>query len=171
MVSLSRGFPHSNSLEMFLTSVDTAVKVRNTVNTKRTGYSVAGPHSSQICRCPFLNVRTRFVSLLHPLHSGSLVALNKTQSSKLGSWSARLLCRMVSFRRRPDETPVDHWRRRHRTGSCSRRAVWFGSPAALSVAKTPLRWSPCEIKVRLLGPQNAHDSRSGMVAPCAGSTR
>ena len=42
--------------------------------------------------------------------------LTKTQSSKLGSWSARLLCRMVSCRRRPDESLVDHWRRRHRTG-------------------------------------------------------
>ena len=42
--------------------------------------------------------------------------LTKTQSSKLGSWSARLLCRMVSCRRRPDESPVDHWRRWHRTG-------------------------------------------------------
>ena len=30
--------------------------------------------------------------------------LTKTQSSKLGSWSARLLCRMVSCRRRPDES-------------------------------------------------------------------
>ena len=42
--------------------------------------------------------------------------LTKTQSSKLGSWSARLLCRMVSCRRRPDETPAEHWCRRHRKG-------------------------------------------------------
>ena len=42
--------------------------------------------------------------------------LTKTQSSKIGSWSARLLCRTVSYRRRSDESPVDHWRRRHRTG-------------------------------------------------------
>ena len=42
--------------------------------------------------------------------------LTKTQSSKLGSWSARLLCRMVSCKRRPDESPVDYLRRRYRTG-------------------------------------------------------
>ena len=41
--------------------------------------------------------------------------LTKTQSCKLGSWSARLLCRMVSCMRRPDETPVEHWCR-HRKG-------------------------------------------------------
>ena len=36
-------------------SVDTAAKVRNTVNTKRMVFSVAGPQSSQTCRCPCLN--------------------------------------------------------------------------------------------------------------------
>ena len=40
----------------------------------------------------------------------------KTQSGKLGSWSARMLCRMVFCGRRPDETPVEHWCRRHRKG-------------------------------------------------------
>ena len=66
--------------------------------------------------------------------------LTKTQSNKLGSWSARLLCRMVSCRRRPDESPVDHWCP-SQTGTCSRRTVWSGSPATLSFAETPLRWS------------------------------
>ena len=42
--------------------------------------------------------------------------LTKSQSSKLSAWAARLLCRMVSCRRRPDETPVEHWCRRHRKG-------------------------------------------------------
>ena len=56
--------------------------------------------------------------LLPLLHFGWQVAghSREIQSSKLGSWSARLLCRMVSCRRRPDETPVEHWCRRHRKG-------------------------------------------------------
>ena len=81
--------------------------------------------------------------------------LRKTRSCKLGSWSARLLCRMVSCRRRPDESPVDHWRRRHRTGHTL--AEQFGLDL-LSVAETSHRWSCGEAKARLLGPQNAHDS-------------
>ena len=45
---------HSKSVEMLLTSVDTAVKVRSTVNTKRTVYSVAGLHSSTNLSLPIL---------------------------------------------------------------------------------------------------------------------
>ena len=72
--------------------------------------------------------------------------LTKTQSSKLGSWSARLLCRMVSCRRTPDESPVDHWRRRHRTGHAL--AEQFGLDLPRLCLKTPLRWSFGETKVR-----------------------
>ena len=57
---------------------------------------------------------------------------------------------------------MDHWRRRHRTGHALAEQFWSGSPATLSVAETPLRWSRGDTKARLLRPQNAHDLRSGM---------
>ena len=90
-VFLSRGLLRSNSLETSLTSVDTAVKVRNTVNTKRMEYSVVGPQSSRICRCPFFE------------------RVNAFRVSVASSALARLLCCVVCCRRRPDESPVDHW--------------------------------------------------------------
>ena len=116
--SLPCGLQHSNSLEKFLTSVDTAARVRNTVNTKRTDYSVAAPPLLTNLSLPISERMNAFrVSVASSaLWLSGCWTLTETQSSKLGSWSARLLCRMVSCRRRQDETPVDHWRRRHRTG-------------------------------------------------------
>ena len=128
---LSRGLLRSNSLEMFLTSVDTVVKVRNTVNTKRTGPSPTNlslPISERMYAFP-VSVASSALWL-----SGCWTHA-KTLSSKLGSCPARLLCRMVSCRRRPDETPVDHWRRSHRTGHALAEQFGLVLPQLLSVAK------------------------------------
>ena len=80
----------------------------------------------------------------------------KTQTSKLGPWSARQLCRMVSGRRRPYELPVEHW---------------TGSPAALLAATTSFCWSPCAVRIGIFGPQNAHDPRLGVVEIVSFRTR
>ena len=52
--------PWSRSLEFLGNVFDlcghSGKSARNTVDTKRIGYSVVGPQSSPICRCPFLNV-------------------------------------------------------------------------------------------------------------------
>ena len=114
---LSRGLLRSNSLETSLTSVDTAAKVRNTVNTKRMGFFRRWAPILTNVSLPISERRNAFrVSVASSaLWLSGCWTLTKTQSDKLGSWSARLLCRMVYCRRWPDESPVDHWRRRHRT--------------------------------------------------------
>ena len=58
------------------------------------------------------------VSLLRPLHSGSLVAGHSRKHSQaslvLGPPAGCV--EWFPCRRRPDESPVDQWRRRHRKG-------------------------------------------------------
>ena len=55
---------------------------------------------------------------------------------------------------------------RYRTGHALAEQLFWISRNSVCCKKT-LRWSRGETKARLLGPQNAHDSRSGMVAPHA----
>ena len=173
MVCLSRGLLRSNALETSLTSVDTAAKVRNPVNTKRTGFSVAGPQSSRILSLPISERMNAFRVSVAFLCTLALWLLDAHQNTVKQAW---FLVRpfVVSYgflQTQARRISCGSLASPSQNGTCSRRTVWSGSPATLSVAETPLRWSRGDTKARLLGPQNAHDLRSGMVAPRAGSTR
>ena len=175
MAYLSRGLQHSKSLEMLLTSVDTAVKVRSTVNTKRTVYSVAGPHSSQICRCPSderMNDAFRVSVASSALWTIWLLDTHQN-TVKLSLDHGLPACCVEWFPAGADQTKLV-WISgvgRLRTGHALAEQFGLDLPQLCLLQKHRFAGHLARSKSGLPGPQNAHDSRSGVVAPCAGRTR
>ena len=111
MVCLSRGLFHLSSLETFFDLCGYSGKSAKHRQHKANGvFRRWAPTLTNLS----LPISERMNAFRVSVASSSLWlsgcwTLTKTQSSKLGSWCARLLCRMVSCRRRPDESLVDHW--------------------------------------------------------------